>query len=86
MNDAQVVYFDAFNSAGPGPDTRARVQGEIILGPVHGVSRTINLEDVRRVQFGVEEKDALPHLIHAVVIGVALLAVYLFVTFEFTAR
>lgn len=51
LNDGQVVYFDPFDSAGPGPDTRAYISGETIQGTVDGVPRTINLHNVKKIQF-----------------------------------
>ena len=79
MNDGRVIFFDPFDSAGPGPDTRARMVGETIQGTVDGVPRSISLQDVEKIQFGVsvEGKKAYPYLIGGVVF-VALLVPLLY--------
>jgi hypothetical protein len=86
LNDGHVVFFDPFDSAGPGPDMRARVHGESIEGTMLGAPRIINMKDVKKVQFGVEEKEGVPHLVHGVLFVAGLAVVILISTVEFTAR
>jgi len=82
LNDGQVVSFDPFDSAGPGPDTRARLSGETIQGTVDGVTRTIKLQDAKKVRFGIEEKATYPSVIRAVVFAVILVSLLVLATVE----
>jgi len=82
LNDGRVIFFDPYDSAGPGPDTRARLYGETIQGTVNSAPRIINVNDVKRLQFGVEGRELSPHLIHGAMVAAALVAVYLIVTWE----
>ena len=80
MSDGRVIYFDSFESAGSGPDTRARMVGETIEGTVAGVPRTISLQDVRKIQFGmsVDAKSVSPYILGGVIfVGLLVPLAYL---------
>src|SRR5262245_34772083 len=82
LNDGQVIFFDPYDSAGSGPDTRARLYGETIEGTVNSAPRTINVNDVKRIQFAVEGKQLYPHLVQGAMFAAALVGVYFIVTWE----
>ena len=82
LNDGQVIYFDPFDSAGPGPDTRARLSGETIEGTVAGAPRAIYLQDVKKVRFGIEEKEAFPYMIGAAVTVALLVSLLILFTLK----
>ena len=67
LNDGQVVFFDRFDPAGPGEDTRARMYGESIEGSVDGIIRTFSLADVKKVMFGVDEDEVSSQLVYGLV-------------------
>ena len=55
LKDGSDLVFDVWDAAGPGPDKRARIQADTIVGYVDGAYRVVNLSDVEELRLGVDD-------------------------------
>ena len=84
LTDSSVVWFDPWDSAGPGRDKRARIQGEAVVGYVDGAYSSYLLADVLELRFGGDDSTRTKTVLLVVVplvLGAALVAIF-FATFD----
>ncbi len=55
LTDGSIVQFDAWESAGRGPDKRGRIRGDAVVGYVDGVPTRVALEHVKEIRLGVDD-------------------------------
>jgi hypothetical protein len=77
LKDGQHVMFDAWDSGGPGPDKRARIQGDAVVGYVDGRYRVVRLADVEELRLGMDDSAEVKVAIFTgLVLAVAFVVLY----------